>query len=101
MKTIVITFMLVASMTSTVHAEEAICPSLGKLAAYAAREREAGRTEEQTYLKVLNQSQIKRTSYSAEWTANTIAWVYEERVGSKDAEKTMLKKCRKAFGEKP
>lgn len=75
------------------HAEDAICKPLGKLAVYAAREREAGKTIEQTYLKMVNEGRIKATGDTAEWAANTVTWVYEERIGRKSAERRC---CRSA-----
>lgn len=81
-------------------AEDTICKPLGQLAVYAAREREPGKTMEQTYLKMVNEGRIKTTGDTAEWSANTVALVFEERISSKSAEKTMVQKCRRAFSKK-
>lgn len=101
MKTCLIAALLVANSMVPAHVEDAICKPLRKLAVYAAREREAGKTIEQTYLKMVNEGRIKATGDTAEWAANTVTWVYEERIGRKAAEKTMLQKCRRAFSKKP
>jgi len=101
MKLFLIAFLLVANSMTPANAEDAICKPLGKLAVYAAREREGGRTIEQTYLKMVNEDHVKATGDTAEWAANTVAWVYEERISSKAAEKTMVQKCRRAFFKKP
>jgi hypothetical protein len=101
MRTYLIAVLLVANSMASAHAEDAICKPLGKLAVYAAHERESGKTIEQTYFKMVNEGRIKTTGDTAEWSANTVAWVYEERIGSKAAEKAMLLKCRRAFSKEP
>jgi len=101
MKSSFIAVLLVANSLAPAYAEDAVCKPLGKLAVYAARERESGKTVEQTYLKMVNEGRIKTTGDTAEWTANTVAWVYEERISSKRAEKTTVQKCRRAFSKKP
>ena len=101
MKTCFIAVLLVANSIAPAHAEDTICKPLGQLAVYAARERESGKTIEQTYLKMVNEGRIKTTGNTAEWAANTVAWVYEDRIGSKAAEKMMVQKCRRTFSKKP
>jgi hypothetical protein len=93
--------LLLANLIAPAHAEDAICKPLGKLAVDAARERESGKTIEQTYLKMVDEGRIETTGDTAEWAANTVAWVYEERISSKAVEKAMLQKCRRAFSKKP
>ena len=97
MKTISVMFLLILGPTFSAYADDSICKPLGKLAVYAALEREAGKTTEQTFLKMVNEGRIRPKEATAEWAANTVVWVFEERISSKVAERTMLQKCRRAF----
>lgn len=96
MKIVTVATLLIAT-TLPAYADDQICKPLGKLAAYAALEREAGKTMEQTFVKMVTEGRINPKEATAEWAANTVAWVYEERVSSRVAERTMLQKCRRVF----
>jgi hypothetical protein len=50
---------------------------------------------------MVDEGRIETTGDTADWAANTVAWVYEERISSKAVEKSMLQKCRRAFSKKP
>lgn len=85
------------SASSIAYGQQELCPPLAKLARAVAVERETGKTKEQTYLSMVQSGRIDPKSPSADFAANTVVWVYNEKVSSQAAEKKMLAKCRAAM----
>lgn len=79
------------------YGQQELCPPLAQLARAAAVERETGKSKEQTFLTMVQSGRIDPKSPSAEFAANTVVWVYNEKVSSQAAEKKMLAKCRAAM----
>jgi hypothetical protein len=87
-------------VTFPARADESICRPLAQIAVHAAVGREAGKNQMEVFSAMVKEGRVDPKSSTAEFAANTVVWVFDERISSKDAEKKMLVKCRRAFSKK-
>ena len=78
-------------------ADDGVCKPLATLAKLTADLRDKGFSQEAVLIKLVREGKLDPNGESAPFVANTVVWVYEEKIPAQNAYKQLYAKCNRAF----